>query len=479
MNERSMRLRLGLFVLLALVFLGALVILFGSLPTFFHPATLYTVRFTDAPGVAPGTPVRRSGVRIGAVRDVVLDDERGIVRVQLAIEPRFTIRRNEQPTLITGLLGTDASIDFVPQAPEEGQPVDRSAVEPGAELVGTRQATVNTLLNRASEVVPTTQETLNDMRKSMQRLERMAPLAEDTMREYRDLARSLRESMPDLRRTNREVGELARSAREALPDARRLAEDMGAASRTWNRLGERLDTLVQTNQDRIVRSIENLNDTLARAANLLSDENTRNVTAILKNSRLASNRFDDITRTMDQVLKDTQRISRPLAERSEAMTRNLDASLANTAEITGPLAQRAEPIARNLDAVLDQMRRTLTPVVPRSERFSQNLDQSAERLNRILADLEVLMRVVDQSDGTLRRFLVDPSLYIHLDQVICALGKQSPWIERILRDFEVFADKLARHPEALGLGGVVRPGSGLKDPPTYPQPAPVVVPPPH
>jgi hypothetical protein len=26
----------------------------------------------------------------------------------------------------------------------------------------------------------------------------------------------------------------------------------------------------------------------------------------------------------------------------------------------------------------------------------------------------------------------------------------------------VFADKVARHPESLGVGGVVRPGSGLK-----------------
>jgi hypothetical protein len=49
----------------------------------------------------------------------------------------------------------------------------------------------------------------------------------------------------------------------------------------------------------------------------------------------------------------------------------------------------------------------------------------------------------------------------------------TPRIDRILKDFETFADKLARHPEAIGLGGVVWPGSGLKDPPT-----PVQVPPP-
>ena len=128
--------------------------MFGSLPAVFKRSNLYTIRFVDAPGVGPGTPVRRSGVRIGEVRDVLLDDERGIVRVRIAIDPRFSLRRNEQPTLTIGLLGTDASIDFVPVPTEEGQAVDRSALEPGSEMAGVRPANVNTLLNRARKSRP-------------------------------------------------------------------------------------------------------------------------------------------------------------------------------------------------------------------------------------------------------------------------------------------------------------------------------------
>jgi hypothetical protein len=41
----------------------------------------------------------------------------------------------------------------------------------------------------------------------------------------------------------------------------------------------------------------------------------------------------------------------------------------------------------------------------------------------------------------------------------------TPKIERVLKDVEIFTDKIARHPESIGLGGVVRPGSGLKDNP--------------
>src|SRR6516165_2907009 len=99
MTDRSMRWGIGLFVLIALVLLGTLIVMFGSLPNYFKPSNLYTIRFVDAPGVGAGTPVRRSGVRIGEVRDVTLDDERGIVRVRIAIDPRFTLRHNEEPTL--------------------------------------------------------------------------------------------------------------------------------------------------------------------------------------------------------------------------------------------------------------------------------------------------------------------------------------------------------------------------------------------
>src|SRR5581483_11079686 len=180
MNDRSMRWAIGLFVLAALVLMGALIVMFGSLPNYFKRRNHYIIRFVDAPGVAVGTPVRRSGVRIGEVSAVMLDDERGIVRVEIAIDPRYTIRHNEEPTLNIGLLGSDVSIDFVPEPAEEGQPVDRSVVEPGSEMVGLRPANVNTLLNRASQVAPTAQDALNEIRRSLQRLERMSPKIEDT-----------------------------------------------------------------------------------------------------------------------------------------------------------------------------------------------------------------------------------------------------------------------------------------------------------
>ena len=118
MNDQGLRFRIGVFVLAAMILLAVLIILFSGLPTIFVQHRQYTIVFDDAPGVVPGTPVRRSGVRIGEVKSVELDDETGKVRVTIVVEKRYTLRKNERPTLTTGLLGSDISIDFIPEPPD-------------------------------------------------------------------------------------------------------------------------------------------------------------------------------------------------------------------------------------------------------------------------------------------------------------------------------------------------------------------------
>src|SRR5262249_35639491 len=182
--------------------LAVLVTLFGSFPRLFKSHTAYVIRFQDAPGLAKGTPVRRSGVRIGEVSDIVLDDENGEVLVHILVERGYRLRRIDVPTLVTGLLGGDTTIDFVPK--KEGEGGDFGFVEPGEVLIGARLANVSTLLAQASQVVPTTQETLDQMRKSLQRFEKLAPQMEDAVKEYTRLGQSLNKTIPTVDKTNQQ-----------------------------------------------------------------------------------------------------------------------------------------------------------------------------------------------------------------------------------------------------------------------------------
>jgi ABC-type transporter Mla subunit MlaD len=439
MAEGRLRFRIGLFLLVALILFAAMVLMFGSLPGLFRATNTYTILFQDAPGIGIGAPVRRSGVRIGEVTDVVLDED-GEVRVRVGIDKRYIVRHNEDPTLIVGLLGPDTSIDFIPQKEEPGKPVNRTPIQPGETIRGVNVTTISTLINRANEVVPSTQETLNDIRKSMQALQRsvdrLTPVADDTLREYRDLARELRREIPGLRRTNEDFQKLVRAANDTMPSARQTIDDIGATARIYQRLGERANLWLETNQEELTKAVKNLNETLSRAANVLNEENQKNVQRTLRNLGNASENFEPLSRNANELTREGQRT-----------------------------LQRFNTTLNRLDDVLNNLQQTTKPFADRSSSISRNLDETLDRMNKTMADLRALTQAVGQSDGTVRRLLQDPTLYNRLDEIMCQVVKMMPRLDRILKDFETLADKLARHPESIGIGGVVHPGSGLKDPP--------------
>ena len=151
MSERRMKLRLGLFVAGALAVLAGLVILFGGRPHIFSSKAKYTVQFPEAPGVGVGTPIRKSGVPIGEVTALDLDPETGLVRVGIAVDPKFSPRRNEDATITRGLLSGDTAIDFLPKIGPDGLPTDRGQpLPPGSTIEGVPPVTARSLLTPAS-----------------------------------------------------------------------------------------------------------------------------------------------------------------------------------------------------------------------------------------------------------------------------------------------------------------------------------------
>jgi ABC-type transporter Mla subunit MlaD len=459
MSELTLRFRIGVFVLASLLLLAVLIILFGSFPRVLTPSNEYAVRFVDAPGISVGTPVRRSGVRVGEVRAIDLDDETGEVRVQILVNRRFTIRRNDQPTLVHGLFGGDTTIDFVPRR-EGAADADRTPVEPGSELMGTPQATVNTLLNRTSDMVPVAGDALKEIRDSLQRVDKLAPLLEDTVREYRKLAEASTRAVPDiqkaankvsnlaettqqgvqdLKQTNEDIRRLVKPVRESLDELKKTATEAQVTLRTWDKLGERLRLLVQTNEESITRLVNGATDTLARISNILTEENQRHFNTTLKNVAASSEQLDSITKNTDLLLKE-----------SLQTVKQLNGTLTKTDEVLGTVQQAAKPLADRTSPVM------------------KNLDEASGRINRVLIDVQALFKTIDQGDGTLRRLITDPALYNHIDQAAVMVLQMLPRMDRVLRDVEVFSDKIARHPEALGIGGAVRPSSGLKESPSLP-----------
>ena len=438
MNEQAIRFRLGIFVLASLILLAVMITLFGGFPNYFKRADVYTIIFKDAQGVAPGTPVRRSGVRIGEVRKLGLDNVTGKVEVVIQVENGFILRKGDRPTIVQGLLGGDTSIAFLP--PPDEKKLDLTAVPPGSVLEGFIQADAQTLVQTTSDVMPQAQQAMEQAAKVFEKLDKMMPILESTFKEYNEIGKAAREAIPELRKTNVEIQELAKTARVTLPEFKKTNDELQVTSRQWTKVGERMDVLLATNEDKIARALTQIEDTLKRVGQVFSDENQRNINDTLRNAKKGSDQFESIAKNTDQLLAELRETNK-----------------------------RANSSLGRAESLLEDLQKSLRPWNERAPSILKNVDDSTANLNKTLADLREIMQVVGRSDGTIQRLLSDPSLYNNLNDSTAMVTKILPRLDRILRDVEIFADKIARHPESLGVGGAIRPSSGVKESPSvYP-----------
>jgi ABC-type transporter Mla subunit MlaD len=463
MDQQKQRFRLGLFVVTAGILCAVLILMFGggSAARLFARQNEYTLAFDNAPGVSVGTPVRRSGVKIGSVTKVELNDQTGKVVVTIAVDRKYTIKKNVVAEISQDLLSRDTTIDLVtdamPLAPprppaggvkgdvlpaafevaagqpplgrqpppaQQPQPVPDDVLPPGSTIPTRPPGGAANALGQFQTVIPALEQALNAIRRSAERLEGAIPQLDLGAREFTALGRAIREAVPEIRRTNDELQAILRNARNAGPELRRTNEELQVTLRNFGAVAERLDNFVSANQDRITKAVDQTTDVLQRISSVLSEENQRNVTATLRAVQTASTNFDNVTRNADEFLKEGTRS------------------------------------ARQFQATLAQ-----------GERVLRNLDTASDSLNRMFGSVADALGPLGRGGdgGTIQKFFSDPSLFNNLNEAACMITKTMPRLDRILRDVEVFADKIARHPESLGVGGAVRPSAGLKEGPTTPQ----------
>jgi phospholipid/cholesterol/gamma-HCH transport system substrate-binding protein len=352
--------------------------------------------------------VRRSGVRIGEVRNITLDNETGKVNVEIRVDGKYSLRKVDRPMLQVGLLGGDASISFVP--PENPKlAADTTPVRPGAVIEGVTPADAGLLMQKTADLVQPAQEAVVEIKKVFQTINEMTPLVKETLVNFNEIGKIVREVGPEI----------------------------GATARQWKAVGERADLLLNTNEKKINESITRAEEALRRVNSLFSDENQKLVQDTLRNAKKGSDQFELLAKDTSELIKDTR--------------------------VT---VKQVNETLKKADAALEDFQKAMKPFSEKSPSVLKNVDEATENLNKSLKDIRELVQVIARSDGTVQRLISDPALYNNLNDSAVMVTKILPRLDRILRDMEVFSDKLARHPELLGLRGAIVPSIGLKESPS-------------
>jgi len=355
MNDRVMQFRVGVVVLATAIITGILIVLFGDLPSLVQATYPLKVSFSDARGVADGTPVRKNGILVGRVASVQLD-ERGGVTVVADIDSYVPIYKDEQPRIATTLLG-DAEIQLVP-----------GAIKPPRQRVGKDEMLVGAVSRDPFEVFATLEPKLGG-----------------------------------------------------------ALESLAEASESVKKLSTNLDRLLLGQDDRFEKMV-------------------RKTDAALDAFNLAMSNIND-------VMGDPQ--ARANLKQTVNSLPDVIADLRNTVKGIGETVDTADRNLRNLEGLT-------RPLGERGEGMVAQINQTIGRLDETLQQASMFTRALNESQGTLGKLVRDPQVYNDLAQAAANVNRMTRELRPIVDDVRVFTDKIARHPEQLGVKGALDRRPGLK-----------------
>jgi phospholipid/cholesterol/gamma-HCH transport system substrate-binding protein len=209
-----------------------------------------------------------------------------------------------------------------------------------------------------------------------------------------------------------------------------LSAAAGSVGKAGDQIGElagNLNKMFSTNDDQIQRildktesSLDGLQRTLGNVDGVLGDQQVQQQLrqSIVELPELFKQSRDTLDRMQDAI---------------ESANRNMH----NMEGLTGPLGDRGEQMVTKIDSTMG-------------------------RLDELLAQFVMFGKQLNEENGSLNRLVRDPELYQSLNQAAKNVEQITCELKPIVRDARAFSDKVARHPEVLGVGGAIRRSSGIK-----------------
>ncbi|GAB6164418.1 hypothetical protein JCM19992_04180 [Thermostilla marina] len=365
MDERIAQFRIGVMVLASIIITAILIVTFGEWKWPFPDQYTIYIRFDQAPGVSRKSPLRKSGILIGQVEDVALQED-GTVLVTAKIDRKYVIRHNEVCRLNQALLG-DSTLEFT-RATNAAQ-LPNTPVEPGETIPGV--------------------------------------LAIDPVKVVEEMQQRLATAVDSVAGTSQELQKTMRTINDMLDE----------------------------NHDRISRILANADETVA-----LARETVANTNDIVGDPELKERLRESLDR-VPTLIDDLQTTLKGLDQTVGLANENLS----NLRGFTEPLSERGGSLVTRIDS-------------------------SLAKLDTIMSELETFSQSLNNSDGSLAQLIHDRELYDRVNRTLANVEEITKQVKPILNDMRVFSDKIARHPETLGVRGAIQRNPGTKGVPPFTQP---------
>ncbi len=235
--------------------------------------------------------------------------------------------------------------------------------------------------------------------------------------------------------------------------------------------GDVLDGKVRSDPFQVIANLEGNMATALESVGHTSDEIG---TLARRVSDMLGNNDEQVARIIDKTEKTIDQLRVTIASADDilgdpVMKENLKRAinempnvLADARDTIGNLRNTLTGVDRNL-ANLEGLTR---PLGDRGPQLVANMESATAKLDKVLTDLSDFTDKLDNPQGSLGQFLNNPEVYQQLNSAASNINQLSRELRPIVNDVRIFTDKLARHPEQLGVRGAIKPSNGLKKSPS-------------
>ena len=337
-TERQLQFRVGLLVLVSLGIGGWLVVQFGDLKQFMQQRYVLAIHFDSGSGLYPTAPVTLTGLTVGTVRAVQLDEKRGGVVATIDVREEIHLPVDSTAIIIRSILG-ETVVEITPGRARE-------VLKPGERFEG--QLAVDPL-------------------EMVQRMEGRAvevlEVLGATSREWQLVAKNVN----GLMETNR--GNLGQVVERA-------AESLYEFTSTMKHANELLASANKVVGDPAAQQA--LKDTLIAMPKLVNE--TQRTIAETRNAVASSRQVLD---SVNMNLVNLTQVTEPIGKRGELMVAKLDSSLNNLDQLLGEMNRFAK-LVNTKDGSLQKF--------ASDPSLYENLDRSSQTLAVLLRNVEPLLR---------------------------------------------------------------------------------------
>lgn len=205
-----------------------------------------------------------------------------------------------------------------------------------------------------------------------------------------------------------------------------------------------------------IEALSNAGNQVSKVAsniNKVLEGNDEQINRIVANTDESLKVFRRVLENVDDVIGDPD-----IRDKVKSMLRELPELMTNTRETVVTMKTTMESVDRNLR----NLEGFTGPLGERGETIIDNVDRSLAQLDSLMSEFSDFGRKLNSGEGSLGQLMNNPELYNRLNNSAKNIEKLTRELKPIVSNVKVFTDKIARHPESLGVRGALQRNPGIK-----------------